>query len=94
MTTRIEPRSFVAGVACCLLMVGILGANANQKTDRQIDASIGRFQLRTANTSSSMDAFVVDTVTGQVWQKGLIVGATHKEFYKPKANVPAEADDN
>ena len=74
-----------------LLAVVILGANANQKADDQPNKSSGRFQLRVAGTSMNVDAFVLDTVTGQVWQKGTNVGTSHTEFYKPKPDAEANA---
>ena len=72
MNKTIEIRSLLCGVLVGAIAVLCLGAALKHSNQP------GRFLLRTGEAQT---AFVIDTVTGQVWEKDL----RSKEFFMPKA---------
>jgi hypothetical protein len=84
MSWKFEPRSGIAGATLCLILIALLGAGQESNVPSHTHG-IGRYQLRATSTSNSTDAFVIDTVTGEVWEKGHHArdGAG---FFKPKLN--------
>ncbi|MHC1769094.1 MAG: hypothetical protein AB9869_33230 [Verrucomicrobiia bacterium] len=71
MNKTIEIRSLLCGVLVGAIAVLSLGA-ALKHNDQT-----GRFLLETGEAQT---AFIIDTVTGQVWEKG-----NRTEFFAPKA---------
>jgi hypothetical protein len=73
MNKTIEVRSLLCGVVVGAIAVLCLGAALKHNNQ------IGRFLLETGQAQT---AFIIDTVTGQVWQKD-----SHKDFFAPKAEA-------
>ncbi len=73
MNKTIEIRSLLCGVLMGAIAVLCLGA-ALQHNNQP-----GRFLLKTGEAQT---AFIIDTVTGQVWEKD-----RSKEFFAPKAEA-------
>jgi hypothetical protein len=82
MSWKFEPRSGIAGATLCLILVVLLGAGPEASAPQNA-REIGRYRISVSSTSMTTDAFVIDTTTGEVWQKGHHVrdGAS---FFKPK----------
>jgi hypothetical protein len=78
MTLNLDPKSFLIGVATCAVFAALLGAAQLQVGPT---SAIGRFQIDAATTGNSARAYVVDTVTGQVWQEHT------KGFHAAKLNA-------
>lgn len=76
MKTQYDLKSFMIGVLLTALVVLTLGTIKNETLQ------VGRFRVET-NTNH---IFVVDTATGQVWEKYVRSsgGSTHEDFAKPK----------
>ncbi len=76
MKPNIHGKSIIIGLALGLLTAGALGAGLIH------DQQAGRFQLST----NEGHAFVLDTVTGQVWEKFEPTGAGDgdADFGNPK----------
>lgn len=76
MKQILDARSFVIGLLVTSLVVVASGAMQIRPGE-----SVGRFQLVASETTDEI--FVVDTVTGQVWQE-LENGNISSRFYQPK----------
>jgi hypothetical protein len=76
MKLKVDYKSVVVGLALGLLMAGVLGASLAQE---QVS---GRFQMQT----NEGHAFVLDTRTGEVWEKfeGTSGGDDSADFLNPK----------
>ncbi len=74
MRKPIETRSLTMGI-----MVGTIAVLCIGATLRHSNQS-GRFQL---GIGDGQTAYVIDTVSGQVWQKNV----HNKEFFAPKAEA-------
>ena len=66
-------------LGCLILSMG-LKATAQSGAASQGPPLIGRYQLRTNHEEK---AYVIDTVTGQVWDKSAMSGGA-VNFYNPK----------
>jgi hypothetical protein len=76
MKTAYDLKSFLIGVLLTVLVVLTLGATKDESPQ------VGRFRVETNRNH----VFVVDTVTGQVWEKYVRVseGTTSQNFAEPK----------
>jgi hypothetical protein len=83
MTLNFDPKSFLAGIATSAVFAVLLGAAQLQVAPA---TGVGRYQIEAATTGSSARAYVVDTVTGQVWTEHT------KNFHAAK--LKAEDDQN
>ncbi len=66
-------KAVVVGVVLLTLLCLLTGAAGHEPLPQ-----VGRFQIDCTNTS----CYLVDTVTGQVWNN------SHRDFYKPKLQPP------
>lgn len=83
MKPKLEWKSVFAGLGLGLLMTGVLGAGA---TLRPAPQTLHRYEMHTLEGH----AFVLDTVTGQVWEsfEPPSGGSTDEGFGPAKLNVP------
>jgi hypothetical protein len=64
----------------CAILATSLRALAQPASGPQAPAAVGRYQLRTNHEEK---VYVIDTVTGQVWDKSAMSGGG-LNFYNPK----------
>ncbi|MDA7633078.1 hypothetical protein N8766_03130 [bacterium] len=77
MSHQISSKNIIVGFMLGVIATASLGAALKHKNE------IGRFQIAAGNT----DAYVVDTVTGQVWSKRHNVLKSAAAFRLPKADA-------
>lgn len=80
MKKSIDVKSLVIGILITVIIFLVLGAA--QSTP---NGSIGRFQL--VSSVMSDEAFVVDTVSGQVWSDR---ESNQSKFYQPKSDKSSQ----
>jgi hypothetical protein len=76
MKFTIDGRSFLLGAALTLVCTLVLGAASPQTTQA------GRYQIN----SNPGTVYLVDTVTGQVWERYVSKIQEDADFKKPKIN--------
>ena len=79
MNTRLDVKSLVIGALIMLCIALTIGA-----TNRTSPAANARFQLALPGEGSN--AYVIDTVTGRIWEKHPTPGNTATEFRQPKTD--------
>ena len=77
MNTRLDVKSLVIGALIMLCITLTIGASS-----RTSSAPAARFQLALPGEGSS--AYVIDTTTGQVWEKHPTGGDNAIPFRQPK----------
>ncbi len=79
MKTSMDFRSLLIGILLTLCILFVLGSA--RATNPNLNA---RFQLALPGEGSN--AFVIDTTTGQVWERHAFGGDQGTDFRKPKLN--------
>lgn len=78
MSNQTNSKNLIVGFMLGVIATASLGAALKHRNE------IGRFQIAAGD---SADAYVVDTVTGQVWSKRPSVVKRAAEFRLPKADA-------
>ena len=77
MKARLDPKSLIVGALIMLCITLTIGASS-----RTSPAPNARYQLAVPGEGSN--AYVIDTTTGQVWEKHPIPGTDAAKFRQPK----------
>ena len=80
MRKNIDVKTLAIGIFITVIVVLASGAVRNAPSGR-----IGRFQL--VSSAVSDEAFVVDTISGQVWSSRV---SSQTKFYLPKSDKPSQ----
>ncbi len=88
MTKSIDLKSFLLGGLLVLLVLCVLGAMPRQAPL----GSVGRFAITSSHVDAA-EAYVLDTMTGQVWRQSRARGGSDA-FYAPKLTTPAPDEPN
>ncbi len=87
MKKSIDLKSFLLGGLLVLFVLCVLGAAPRLMSS----GSVGRFAIAASHVEQ--DAFVLDTMTGQVWRQSRARGGSDA-FYAPKLQIPAPGEPN
>ena len=82
MRTMFDPKSVLLGAMVAVVLGCAVGAGDSADPDHRADPAISRFQIN----SNEQHAFVLDTATGQVWERYLPPnqGSTSSNFTERK----------
>lgn len=87
MSKSIDLKSFLIGGLLVLFVLCVLGAAPRLLSPN----SVGRFAIATSHVEQ--DAFILDTMTGQVWRQSRARGGSDA-FYAPKLQISAPGEPN
>ncbi len=87
MNKSIDLKSFLLGALLVLCILCVLGAMPRQSPI----GPVGRFAITTSHVEP--EAFILDTMTGQVWRQSRARGGSDA-FFAPKLKTPAPAEPN